>query len=76
MTPAATARQNDWQPGDILIGAPIIRDGREVERGVRIRLTAIGEENTLGVDIDPDGTAGNESMWFFDAREWHKEPRP
>ena len=64
MTTAERCRANGWTVGTVLGGGKR-RGGEEL----LVRITAIGERRALGVRIDcPDEP---ETMWWFDAPDWH-----
>ena len=64
---AAIARVNGWTVGTILEGAPIMRDGKQIEEGRVIQITAIGEDMVLAKRIDKEWAEG---CWEFTSREW------
>lgn len=58
---------NGWTVGTILEGAPIMRDGKQIEEGRVIQITAIGEDMVLAKRIDKEWAEG---CWEFTSREW------
>lgn len=64
---AEYAKSRGWGVGTVLIGSPIIRDGKQIESGRRIRITALGESTVLAVCEDHGCW---ESSWEFSSREW------
>lgn len=57
--------------GSVLVGAPILHNGREIERGRRVQITAVGDSMVLGHRVHDDGTvASPEAALTFCARDW------
>lgn len=57
--------------GSVLVGAPIVHDGREIEGGRRVQITAVGDSTVLGRRVRDDGTfASSEASLAFCARDW------
>lgn len=66
-SPANHVRKMGWIVGTILEGDPIIRDGKLIEEGRVIQITAIGEHSVLAKRIDKRWP---ESSWGFTSRNW------
>ena len=65
--PANHSRKMGWTVGTILEGSPIILDGKKIEDGLIIQITAIGENLVLAKRLDK---SWRESSWEFTSREW------
>lgn len=73
---AAHAREQGWDVGTVLYGDPIMSEGRQIERGRTIIITAIGQEQVLAISkLDGTDTWRHEGSWSFDSRTW-TEVRP
>lgn len=70
-TEAHFAREHGWGPGTVLEGAPIVHDDKQYERGIYLRIIAIGEESVLarGHYLDEE-REWHESIWTFTSRDW------
>lgn len=64
------ARAEGWEVGTVLIGSPVVRNGRQVEQGKRLRITAIGEQIVLGRCMGKDQIWCQENSWEFTSRDW------
>jgi hypothetical protein len=66
-SPADFLREQGWDGSIVLYGAPILRDGKQVERDVVMVVTAVGRDAVLGHTAEHR----QEQMWTFDSREWY-----
>jgi hypothetical protein len=63
-----------WVVGDTLVGDPILnRAGEQIERGLEIRLTAIGEHAILARRRREGGSEDTERSFVFTEREWRRK---
>lgn len=67
--PADHAREMGWGVGTILEGGPIVHQGRQVESGRVIVITAIGEQTVLAKRVDETWP---ETSWEFTSRDWRE----
>lgn len=71
LSSAEFLRSNGWGVGTILYGAPIWRDGKEIESWHLLRITAVGDSSILARSkLRGRGEWDRESSWGFNSREW------
>lgn len=72
LSSAAFLKQQGWGVGTVLAGGPITHEGREIERPMQARITAVGESSVLARSrIVGEGPGWAVEMGLsFDARDW------